>query len=260
MRDLRGLGGRNALAARPRGSVTGRRRLAAAEAAYERLRDADGRLPATLRGRLRPGLVSGRDAAGAQPPRRGVVPLDEPAPALSGRGAPVESRPGRRKSLQALRVAVRLRPEPPPDAAATQAGDSRGARPASHPQPTAPLAADAAERRRRIELLPNCSLTPRQARLFFATVAVTSLSIAGFFVASGFWPVLPFAGLELALLGWALAGEPEAPPCVQTVEIDETRITMTTRGPGGVNEQIQFSRHWAKVKLRAPKAGSRAGC
>lgn len=114
------------------------------------------------------------------------------------------------------------------------------------------VAADCAACRRRIELLPNCSLTPPQARLLFATVTVTSLSIAGFFVASGYWPVLPFAGLELALLGYALAASQKRRHYVQTVEIDETRITVTTRGPGGVSEN-QFSRHWAKVKLHGPQ-------
>jgi uncharacterized membrane protein len=112
--------------------------------------------------------------------------------------------------------------------------------------------AGGAEPGRRIELLPNCSLTPRQARLFFATVAVTSLSVAGFFVASGYWPVLPFAGLELALLGYALAASQRRRHYVQTVDIDETHITVTTRGPGGAREN-QFSRHWAEVKLHGPQ-------
>jgi len=46
MRELRAIGATNALASRRR-SLTGRARFAAAEAAYEPLRDADGRLPST---------------------------------------------------------------------------------------------------------------------------------------------------------------------------------------------------------------------
>jgi malonyl-CoA O-methyltransferase len=46
LRDLRAVGAGNALAGR-RAGLTGRGRLAAAEASYERLRDADGRLPAS---------------------------------------------------------------------------------------------------------------------------------------------------------------------------------------------------------------------
>ncbi len=47
MTDLQGAGAVNALAGRRRG-LTGRGRLASVEAAYERLRDADGRLPASV--------------------------------------------------------------------------------------------------------------------------------------------------------------------------------------------------------------------
>jgi malonyl-CoA O-methyltransferase len=47
MRELRAIGGGNALVARHPG-LTGPGRLAAVEAAYERLRDGDGRLPATV--------------------------------------------------------------------------------------------------------------------------------------------------------------------------------------------------------------------
>lgn len=46
MRELRAIGGTNALASRRR-SLTGRARFAAAAAAYEPLRDGDGRLPST---------------------------------------------------------------------------------------------------------------------------------------------------------------------------------------------------------------------
>jgi uncharacterized membrane protein len=110
----------------------------------------------------------------------------------------------------------------------------------------------AAGPRRRIELLPNCSLTPRDARRFFALCAGTSLTIAAFFVANGYWPVLPFAGLELALLAFALWASLKRRHYVQTVEIDETDITITTRDPRG-ERVTQFSRHWARVTLRDPR-------
>jgi malonyl-CoA O-methyltransferase len=75
MRDLRAVGGGNALAGRHSGA-TGRGRLAAVEAAYERLRDADGRLPATVE------VVYGQAwCPGGSPPvrsRRGeaVIPIE----------------------------------------------------------------------------------------------------------------------------------------------------------------------------------------
>jgi uncharacterized membrane protein len=51
---------------------------------------------------------------------------------------------------------------------------------------------------------PNASMSVRMAWSFMASMAFVSLVIAGFFTLQGFWPVLPFAGLELAALGAAL--------------------------------------------------------
>jgi uncharacterized membrane protein len=119
-------------------------------------------------------------------------------------------------------------------------------------EPAEIVAAGPAPPCRRIELLPNCSLSPRSARLFFASVCLCSLTVALLFVARGFWPVLPFAGLELALLGWALAVSLGRRHCTQTVEIDEAHVTVITRQRHD-EQKILFSRHWAKVTLRGPR-------
>jgi len=57
----------------------------------------------------------------------------------------------------------------------------------------------------RLVIGPNASLSAGQALVFFAGMCLICLGIAGTFAALGFWPVLPFAGLELMALGAALA-------------------------------------------------------
>ena len=57
----------------------------------------------------------------------------------------------------------------------------------------------------RLVIGPNASLSAGQARVFFASMCLICLGIAATFAALGFWPVLPFAGLELVALGAALA-------------------------------------------------------
>ncbi|NBO73818.1 MAG: DUF2244 domain-containing protein [Gammaproteobacteria bacterium] len=84
----------------------------------------------------------------------------------------------------------------------------------------------------RIEIAPHCSLTPRGARWFFVSLCVASLSIALPISLLGFWLVLPFAGLELALLAWALRA---------SMARRHQRQTIT----------IEFPRHWAQVRIRA---------
>jgi uncharacterized membrane protein len=56
----------------------------------------------------------------------------------------------------------------------------------------------------RLVIGPNASLTGGQALLFLGGVAVVALGIGVLFAARGAWPILPFAGLELAALGAAL--------------------------------------------------------
>ncbi len=56
----------------------------------------------------------------------------------------------------------------------------------------------------RIEIRPNCALSVRGAQVFFALACIAPGAIALYLTWRGFWPVLPFAGAELALLGWAL--------------------------------------------------------
>jgi len=57
----------------------------------------------------------------------------------------------------------------------------------------------------RLVIGPNASLSPGQALAFFVSMCLICLGIAAGFALLGFWPVLPFAGLELVALGAALA-------------------------------------------------------
>ena len=51
--------------------------------------------------------------------------------------------------------------------------------------------------------VPNRSLDARGRRVFLALVAVTAMGVSAFAAAVGAWPVMPLAGLEVALLAVA---------------------------------------------------------
>jgi uncharacterized membrane protein len=78
----------------------------------------------------------------------------------------------------------------------------------------------------RLVIGPNASLTGRQAVLFFGWMALVSLAVAGFFTAFGFWPVLPFAGLELLALGVALRASLRRNRYREVVEFCDERIRV----------------------------------
>jgi uncharacterized membrane protein len=100
-----------------------------------------------------------------------------------------------------------------------------------------------------IRLVPNCSLTPRGAAWFFGLICLVSFSIATTLALKGLWPVFPFAGLEMLVLGWALIASLRRRHHSQTITVNDDRVAVETRFRRSC-EQIEFPRHWAQVKLR----------
>jgi len=63
------------------------------------------------------------------------------------------------------------------------------------------------------------------------------------------WPILPFAGLEMLVLGWALHVSLRRRHYFQTILLTDELVRVETRD-GQKLEQIEFTRHWARVTLR----------
>ena len=68
----------------------------------------------------------------------------------------------------------------------------------------------------------------------------------------GYWPVLPFAGAEMVLLGWALKTNMARRFEREHIEVSDTEVIIETshRTP----RRVVFPRHWAQVKIRRPKS------
>jgi uncharacterized membrane protein len=105
---------------------------------------------------------------------------------------------------------------------------------------------------RHIDLVPHCSLSVRGAWMFFVGLGGVTLGIALVLTALGYWPVLPFAGAEVLLLGWALHANMQRRFERETIHIsdDEVVIEDVHASP----PRIVFPRHWARVKIRRPKS------
>jgi uncharacterized membrane protein len=104
-----------------------------------------------------------------------------------------------------------------------------------------------------IEIRPNCALSVRGARLFLLSVCTPPLAIGAFLTLHGFWPVLPFAGGELVLLGWALRVSLERRFHCQRITVTEEDVRIESEDRD-TRAQVVFPRHWAQVKLRRPAA------
>ncbi len=103
----------------------------------------------------------------------------------------------------------------------------------------------------RIEICPNCSLSVRGAVMFFGSVCLVSFGIAGLLAIRGFWPVLPFAGLEMLALGWALRVSLQRRFYRQTITVTDANVSVESSDRTYCS-QVVFPRHWAQVKLRRP--------
>jgi uncharacterized membrane protein len=64
----------------------------------------------------------------------------------------------------------------------------------------------------------------------------------------GWWPVLPFAGLEMLLLGAVLWHSQRRSHWSEVITVTDERIEIDSKI--AQKQSVVFPRHWAQVKLR----------
>jgi uncharacterized membrane protein len=107
----------------------------------------------------------------------------------------------------------------------------------------------------RFELIPNCSLTTAKAVVFYLGIATVSLTVAVGFALAGYWPVLPFAGLELLALGLALRWSLHQGQRRELIRIDEGRVLVRKTSRNDARD-YEFARPWTRVELVKARAGN----
>lgn len=97
-------------------------------------------------------------------------------------------------------------------------------------------------------IAPNCSMSRRDARLLVAGVGGVSLAVALVFAWRGFWPILPFAGAEIALLVWAVRHSMRRGRYREVLTVDDNTVTLE-RGLARPEMRQEFSRFWLRPRL-----------
>lgn len=102
-----------------------------------------------------------------------------------------------------------------------------------------------------VVLRPDLALDWRQSLLIFGVFSATSAAVAIAMTAMGYWPVLPFAGLEICLLGWALYASAQRSLAREVIIIRPGRIEvqMGSRRP---ERWWLFETYWTEVVLLPP--------
>jgi uncharacterized membrane protein len=103
----------------------------------------------------------------------------------------------------------------------------------------------------RLVIGPNASMSVRQAIGFMAWMCTVSLAIGGFFAWRGFWPILPFAGLELVALAAALAVSLRRNRYREVVSFDGDTIRVEVGEIGrGAGLSVTLMRNSTRVLLQ----------
>ncbi len=100
----------------------------------------------------------------------------------------------------------------------------------------------------RIVIRPNRSLSPGGMVALFAWMAAAALIIGIGFSLVGAWLVLPFAGLEMAVVAAALIWLFRHADDHELIVIGDDRVTVIRRR-GGREWRDDFQRYWTKAML-----------
>ena len=101
-----------------------------------------------------------------------------------------------------------------------------------------------------IHTVPNRSLGREGRRWFLGAIGATTLAIAAGAVAIGAWPVMPFAGVEIALLVLAFRVVARHDADFERLEVGEHEVRVESRRALEVTRFVA-NRPWARVIVRS---------
>ncbi len=108
----------------------------------------------------------------------------------------------------------------------------------------------------------NCSLSPKQLLQWYLSLCAITLVVATGFLLAGFWIVLPFAGIELLLVGTAFVIYARHAADYEMIELQPHQLILVM-ADGTKLTQLEWSPQWAKLsyngKYKAPLLFSHKG-
>lgn len=103
----------------------------------------------------------------------------------------------------------------------------------------------------RIVIVPNRSLSLKGLVVFFATITVVTLLVAGWFTLLGMWPVMAYALAELIALALSFQAYLRRAQYAEVITISPERVILEHRSAGRQNA-TEFNRYWATVEFVVP--------
>jgi len=104
----------------------------------------------------------------------------------------------------------------------------------------------------RAHLTPHRSLSPRAFRRIMIAVTLFSLTVSAVTFFAGAWPVFGFLGLDIVAIYVALKLSYRSGRVSETLELDETMLTVERTDPKGASRSWRLQPAWLKVELAEP--------
>ena len=101
-------------------------------------------------------------------------------------------------------------------------------------------------------LKPSEPLAPSALKAVLAAVVVVNFGFASLLAARGAWPVMPFMGIDIALLAWAFRTSVRAAERRERITLTPSRLTVARRPPHGPTSEIAFNPYWVRVDMAEP--------
>lgn len=102
-------------------------------------------------------------------------------------------------------------------------------------------------------LRPNPPMRPGVLLVVLAIVAVMNVGFGALFVLRGAWPVTPFMGLDVALLGWAFHASRVAARAYEHVVLTTSELCVAHQPARGALRETVLNPYWVSVQLEQPE-------
>ena len=101
-------------------------------------------------------------------------------------------------------------------------------------------------------LKPAPPMSPRALSTILGIVIAINAAFAIYFVSRGAWPMMPFMGIDIALLAWAFRASTHAAKREEHVVLTPSLLNIVRKSPEGVVNEVALNPYWVRVQLEEP--------
>jgi len=105
-------------------------------------------------------------------------------------------------------------------------------------------------------LRPAPPLPARVLGVILGIVAAVNLAFAITFLLRGAWPITPFMGLDVVLLGFAFRAARRAARREEHIVLTPSELSILRRSPEGAESRTSLNPYWVRVAMDEPPEDS----